>query len=369
MVKPYHVCKIDSQDVSEVFVSAIPQTNVLPDQVEQVYAQIANELATQKARVFQERIFATQAAMDTIEKVRRQVLGDQVDEVPPSYLVCDEGQTGPLSGVQIHAIKSPTPPEIITTQDNRACGRVFRTPACDYLGLSALTMPDAGTAPDQAYAMFAQAQTILQSFGADFLYVPRTWLWLGNILDWYDGLNQARNRFFTELGILGTKKRQPMPASTGIGLGPANGAACAMDLTAILKPQGRIEYIQAGGKQQSAYEYGSAFSRASKAPTPAGFGVFISGTASIDADGKTTNIDDARAQIEDTIVNVKAVLRDMDCPEKDVVHVMAYCKTPEVETLFRDLAGKPDWPWIPMICDVCRDDLLFEIEALAMPQA
>ena len=158
-----------------------------------------------------------------------------------------------------------------------------------------------------------------------------------------------------------------MPASTGIGLGPANEASCSMDLTAVLEPKGSIKYLQAGGKQQSAFEYGSAFSRASQAITPAGQTVFISGTASIDACGATTNIGDASAQIKATIENVRAVLKDMDCTDDEVVQVVAYCKTTEVEKAFNSLKDKYNWPWVTVICDICRSDLLFEIEAAAMP--
>jgi len=49
--------------------------------------------------------------------------------------------------------------------------------------------------------------------------------------------------------------------------------------------------------------------------------------------------------------------------------VMAYCKTPEVEKIFNELKTALDWPWVTMICDVCRDDLLFEIEAAAIPRS
>jgi len=50
------------------------------------------------------------------------------------------------------------------------------------------------------------------------------------------------------------------------------------------------------------------------------------------------------------------------------VHVIAYCKTPEVEKVFESTRKALNWPWITAICDVCRHDLLFEIEATAMPR-
>jgi len=139
-----------------------------------------------------------------------------------------------------------------------------------------------------------------------------------------------------------------------------------MDLTALVEPANSISYHLAGGHQCSAYEYGSAFSRASMADSPAGRTVFVSGTASIDADGVTVHVGDASRQIETTVENVRAVLRDMNCGDEDVVHSIIYCKTKEVEDLFCNKWAELTWPRITAITDICRDDLLFEIEATAV---
>jgi enamine deaminase RidA (YjgF/YER057c/UK114 family) len=216
--------------------------------------------------------------------------------------------------------------------------------------------------------MMEKADAALKQFGADFLSVPRTWMWLKDILSWYDDFNHVRTKFFTERRLIGAGTRQSMPASTGIGLGPADGANCAMDLIAVLEPTDCTQYLQAAGKQQCALEYGSAFSRAARSIMPAGEAVFVSGTASIDADGATTHIGDASGQISTTIGNVRAVLADMNCKDEDVVQVVAYCKTTEVEKIFNASKGALDWPWLTGICDICRPDLLFEIEATAMPK-
>jgi len=216
--------------------------------------------------------------------------------------------------------------------------------------------------------MMEKADAALKQFGSNFLSVPRTWMWLKDILSWYDDFNHVRTKFFTERRLIGAGTRQSMPASTGIGLGPADGSECAMDLIAVLEPTDCTQYLQAAGKQQCALEYGSAFSRAARSIMPAGQTVFVSGTASIDADGATTHIGDASGQISTTIGNVRAVLADMNCKDEDVVQMVAYCKTTEVEKIFNASKGALDWPWLTAICDICRPDLLFEIEATAMPR-
>lgn len=39
---------------------------------------------------------------------------------------------------------------------------------------------------------------------------------------------------------------------------------------------------------------------------------------------------------------------------------------PEIEKVFNAYKDTLAWPWITVICDICRADLLFEIEATAM---
>ena len=133
-----------------------------------------------------------------------------------------------------------------------------------------------------------------------------------------------------------------------------------------VEPRQAGPHLDVGGNQHSAYEYGSAFSRGSWALSPAGKTAYVSGTASIDEDGITTNIDNADAQIDDTIDNVVAVLKELSCSEEDLAFAYVYCKTPEIEKLFCKKYPNFAWPHITMVADVCRHDLLFEIEATAV---
>ena len=126
-----------------------------------------------------------------------------------------------------------------------------------------------------------------------------------------------------------------------------------------------IRRLIAGGNQDSAGNYGSAFSRAAAAVSPAGHAVFISGTAAINEQGETNYAGNVRAQIEMTIDNVRAILSDMNCSDRHVVQAIVYCKTPEVEEAFVSGWGDLSWPHFTVIADICRDDLLFEVEATA----
>jgi len=354
---------------TEIYVSAAPVAVAAPqEQWRQIFTEIRGVLTSKKAFILEERLFGTQQALDIAFKIRSEVYGPLDDGVSPTLLVGDQGLSGSVSGVQVHAVIAEGDLEIINLH-GQLCGRVLRLPGRTFLALSNITPPMLPTATDQADAMLKKAESAMSLYGTDLFSVPRTWMWLKDILAWYNDFNKVRNDLFIERGLITKQSRQSMPASTGIGLAPAKGTHCSMDLVAVVEPKNSVEYLRTTGKQHCAFEYGSAFSRATRAITPAGHTVYISGTASIDTNGATTNIDDPYAQINDTIENVRAVLREMDCTDQDVVQVIAYCKTTEVEKIFNEsFRAKLDWPWVTAICDVCRDDLLFEIEAAAMPK-
>jgi enamine deaminase RidA (YjgF/YER057c/UK114 family) len=359
---------IESASATEFYISATPgQKAPVEDQAREIFSNISDVIRSEKAHILQERLLGTQAAMKLLCQARSAAYGDLDDGVAPAQLVGKEGLSGPIAGVQVHAVRSKGKPETISLE-GKLCGRILRVPGRAYLALSGITDLHSSEPAAQAKAMMQKVEAALRKLGADFLSVPRTWMWLRDILDWYDDFNAVRTNSFVEWGLLGEGTRQTMPASTGIGLGPANGGHCAMDLMAVLEPTDCTQYLLTTGKQHSAFDYGSAFSRAARSVMPAGDAVWVSGTASIDADGATTHIDDAPAQIDATIEAVRAVLSEMQTNEKDLVQVIAYCKTPDVEKAFEKTRKALNWPWITTICDVCRHDLLFEIEATAMPK-
>jgi len=361
---------IQSNGVAEVFVTANP-TEALPlsGQAEALFSAVADTLRSRKAHIVQERIFGTDAALQRALPVRKAVYGDLDDGVPPVLLSVPEGPYGRLCGIQVHAVSCDKAPTIVRSGDT-VCGRRLEANGLGYLTLSGLAAPTAGANTDQARTIFEKAASILREVGADMYSVARTWLWLEDILSWYDEFNGVRSSFFRECGIIeGGRHENRLPASTGIGVGPAGRALCALDVIATIGEKACIKYHRAAGMQHPPFEYGSAFSRAATAQTPAGKTTYVSGTAAIDEAGVTQHVDDAKGQIDMTIANVQAVLRDIGCTDADVVHAIAYSKTPEIQEVFHRDWADLGWPCISVISDICRDDLLFEVEATACPGA
>jgi enamine deaminase RidA (YjgF/YER057c/UK114 family) len=96
--------------------------------------------------------------------------------------------------------------------------------------------------------------------------------------------------------------------------------------------------------------------------------LFISGTASIWPDGRTAWVDDPVKQIELTMDVVTAILRSRDMSHRDITRATAYFQDIDYKSHFDAWCDRNEFrrPVIALQADVCRDDLMFEIEVDAV---
>jgi len=360
--------RVSSPRATELYLTAEPAPGEASAQALQLYKDMAEVLARHGARVLQERVFLAPGAGRAVAAARDKAFGAFDDGVPPALLHVLDNANRPVAGAQVHAAVSDRPLEKVEV-DGLPCGRVLRSGDYALMTVLGLSAGEAGAPTDQARMMLQKAERALAAIGGSMLSVARTWMWLADLLSWYDEFNSVRNDFFRERKLLNDVSGHKLPASTGIGAAPAGGEACAMDMIAAVGPEEFVqERLLVGGEQGSAFDYGSAFSRAVRAALPAGSAVYVSGTAAIDRQGRTEHVGDAAGQITDTISHVRAVLETMNCRDEDVIQAIAYCKTQAVESVFRE-RREPSWPWLVAPCDICRPELLFEVEATAFPGA
>jgi enamine deaminase RidA (YjgF/YER057c/UK114 family) len=385
--------ELSSSRATELYFLGSPSSHDrLAGQVREVYGALRRELSARGARIFAERIFATPEAMPEVEQERAAVMGDLDDGIPPTRVAVEPGAAGGFAGIQALAIAAPAPieamhwpagqPDIQTppngvpvihsrsschgTHGDIVHARQITLGADRWVFVSGLTHSSAAPPGEQATRVFHAVGAFLRHIGGTMHSVVRTWLWLRDICGWYADLNTARTAFFRSEGLIPPDGSRPrLPASTGIGLGSAAGEAIMLDLIAMPGGEGHIRFLEAGGEQQSAFTYGSAFSRAAAAPTPGGTALFISGTASIDPAGRTEHIGNMEAQIDATIAHVRALLHQAGCDDSHILSALVYCKTLQVEEAYRTREPFPPWPHLTLIGDICRPDLLFEIELTA----
>jgi enamine deaminase RidA (YjgF/YER057c/UK114 family) len=131
------------------------------------------------------------------------------------------------------------------------------------------------------------------------------------------------------------------------------------------------------GVLNEAYAYAkpSSFSRGMRLDLNGLTILLISGTASIDEDGRSVHIGDFRAQTQRTFENITGLLKSEGATWKDIVRTSCYMRDidrdyeafNEERTRFFAEQGLDPLPASTGIqAKLCRPELLIEIEAIAM---
>jgi len=277
----------------------------------------------------------------------------------------ENSRTDNLCGVHIWAVTGAQVRPL--SVHGRRTGSVFDDGVVQYCRLAGLLPPDIrAQRPEQAAAVFEQMESLLHTVGMGFGDVLRTWFYNDNILGWYKEFNGVRNRFFTEHKVFDGL----LPASTGIGGRNLVGAALMAGVFAVKTDSPEVRAFEVPSPMQSpAPSYGSSISRAVELELPDLRRMYVSGTASIDEHGKSVFLNDSLAQIRQTMEVVGAILRSREMDWGDVTRSLIYFKRAKDAPLFRkfcDETGIPPFPAIIAENDVCRDELLFEIEVDAV---
>ena len=121
--------------------------------------------------------------------------------------------------------------------------------------------------------------------------------------------------------------------------------------------------------QCPATSYKSSFSRAVELDFPSYRKLFVSGTASIDPYGNTSYLGDPGRQVELTMQVVEAILISRGMGWEDLTRGIAYFKDRATLPVFNRYCKENDIPPFPLAvshADICRDELLFEIEVDAL---
>ena len=123
------------------------------------------------------------------------------------------------------------------------------------------------------------------------------------------------------------------------------------------------------------YERPSSFSRGMRIDLGNFVVLLISGTASIDEEGKSVHIGDFRKQMRRTLQNITALLAAEGCTWKDIVRTSCYLRdidrdyaefNEERTTFFKEQGLDPLPASTGIQAKLCRPELLVEIEAIAM---
>jgi enamine deaminase RidA (YjgF/YER057c/UK114 family) len=351
---------VESSPVSELHLTVTPMKG---ESINAMARRLAEALNPWDATVVRQIVFGSTAAYEATLKALRQALDDP--ELPVTWVEGAGCADHAIAGMQVHAV---TGARIRTVGDHGVVARIWD----DALATRCVVNPilparTQAPAPEQAREVFEKLQTGLATAGMTMKDIVRTWFYLDDLLSWYGEFNRVRNDVFAH-----NELRPPsLPASTGVGGRNPMGAALAAAAWAVRPhdPAARVMHFAPSPEQCPASAYGSAFSRAVEIGCARFRRLLVSGTASIGRGGKTEHIGDVRAQIERSMQVVAAILKSRRMTFADTAFTTAFFKHPADAPLFADWLTRHGQQTMPVVCarcDICRDNLLFEIELEAV---
>lgn len=385
----------------EWWVSVRGQQPTTPtDQALAALPDVAGWLRAEGIAPFQDKLYASPGALAPLTHAWQSAWSAPALPAPGTSAVASEGFEGVgLHGVQLWGMVVRAGGGVQAAPGRHAPGaRRFEGPGYRLVHLPAVhgaPTDDAQGRPGQnsgcdtvtrqAQQMFERASAALHDQGMAYPQVLRTWIYFERLLDWYGEFNRVRSAHHLRCGI----DPQAPPASTGIqgqwgaalGAQPAPGrptgeVACFMDVLAAQVDEGaadlplpvRFEPLRHSARQQGAPEYGSAFSRGMVLQAQGRKTILVSGTASIDAQGRSTHPGDHEAQCVQTLMAVASLLETEGAGLEHLRLTTVFCRDALALQAYQRvcrLLRLPDLPAVLVRADVCRPELLIEIEAVA----
>lgn len=231
-----------------------------------------------------------------------------------------------------------------------------------------ITCPSGDSSYDQTRGIFETYQAFLQARHLSLAkHVIRTWLFVQSIDANYRGMAAARRELFAEHGLTPDTH---FVASTGVEGTHADVAAkVTLDAYAISGVRReQLRFLSALDHLSPTHIYGVTFERGTSVAYQDREHVIISGTASIDRDGKILYPGDVSRQLDRTLENVAALLGSAGASFQDVCYFVVYVRDPSdyaaAQQWMRDRFGQA--PIQVVMARVCRPGWLIEVECKAI---
>ena len=196
----------------------------------------------------------------------------------------------------------------------------------------------------------------------------RTWLYCRDVDNNYRGLVAARNEFFAANGLSSSTH---FIASTGIeGQMARPSRLVQMDSVNWMNlRRGQQIYLSAPAMLSPTALYGVSFERGTRLVLGDRSHYFISGTASIDAEGQVVHPFNVEKQTERLVENVSALLESSGGTLGDLKWATVYLRDPADASRVLHILEKrlvPDLPLVAVRAPVCRPAWLVEMECVAV---
>lgn len=370
--------EIEYSGYNIVYINAIFNSAIKDDlKINSLFSKIYQHLKSKNIQILQEKIYGSLSTRKKVASSRNNLIKkifSTENIIPFTFIKGAPCAGGIIAGMQIiGAIQKDKNIKVQTIFFNgKSIGRTFETVNFKKIflsGVSGLQKEKSLTRSEQAEHIFFKISNILSNQGYKIEHLIRTWIYMSKILDWYLEFNMVRTKCFHELGLVG-KDKNYLPASTGIQGKRENKEEIFMDALALIpKTVNCIVSVMKNTCQSEAREYGSLFSRGISVKIDNSETLYVSGTASINNKGETVYFNDSKGQIAQTFKSVESLLKTKKSSLNNIVMATAYCKNKKVYTDFKKFIKDSELkniPFTPVYADICRDNLLFEIDAIAV---
>ena len=233
-------------------------------------------------------------------------------------------------------------------------------------GVAGFGLPDPAC---QTGEVFHAWSSILADHGMSLAdHAVRTWVYVRDIDQNYAGMVQARRDYFEANGL--TRLTRYL-ASTGIeGISREAGSLVTLDALAMrpLAPD-QIVRMEALDHMSPTIHYGVTFERGCRIRFGDRSHLHVSGTASIDKEGRTLYPGDPRRQAERAIANIRALLAPHGATLNDMAYLAAYLRDPKDRDRVAAVLAAEIPPTVPLLfleSKVCRPNWLIELDGLAI---
>lgn len=387
-----HACVVEQNGVRQVCVTAVPRCGgSLREQVRDALSAIDRVMRAEgaAAAVVQQTVFMADAApMAACRQGARDFYGT---DLPATSYIPQPPCDGSLLTIEALGLASSGSPLDIHRLSEQLV--VVRHHGSAWVFASqAVPRTSAPGTYEKTICAFQHLRRLLPRADARLDQVIRTWLYLGDIVaeegdsQRYKELNRGRTDCFEGVhflqDLLPKGSPEPVfPASTGIG---TNGRGLSISALAIVSDADDVLAVPLENpRQTSAFAYAASyspkspkFSRAMALCHGPDTTLFISGTASI-TNSETRHLDDPVAQTHETLDNIAALISQDNLARHGLpgrgtsldglgvirVYIKNLADYPAIRAACESRLGAV--PAAYVVADVCRDDLLVEIEGIA----
>ncbi len=308
-----------------------------------------------------QKCFANEENKDTINSIQKLMESNQTPHID-IFISLESVSHSPAAGVFIYGIAHRNISNVHYYQSYETQIVTFVHDGLTYMhGTIATEMPD---------KMFEACESNMLRMGFLPNDILRTWFYIYRISDTYIEFNSLRNQFFERNNIEYSNNSNNLPASTCI-----EGSISGKNVMHFLGVRGnypsvtRLYNTMQNEADGNTYLYAPAFSRALALNYNSYLQVQLSGTASIGKKGETLFVADRYNQIKQTLQNIMNLLKRTELDISNMCEYTLFFKNEEVYLCFDAVCnelGISLADGIFVYSNVCRDDLLFEMDGIAL---